>query len=130
MYSSSLKPPSLPPPTHPPTHPPISNRYDDPIIYITENGVSGPKEDAVKKDSEGLDDTFRQTFMQGYISEMYKAITFDKVGGWVGGLRSSFLCLSLLSLFYSIHPPTHPPTHLPSIGQGPGLFLLVPHGQF
>ncbi|KAM3567369.1 hypothetical protein VYU27_010484, partial [Nannochloropsis oceanica] len=59
----------------------IKARYNDPIIYITENGVSGPKEDEVKSDAEGLNDTFRQTFMQGYIAEMYKAIKFDKVKG-------------------------------------------------
>ena len=85
--------------------------------------MSGPGESSVKKDSEGLDDTFRQvrfpcssppslpflptylsllsgiplsgrgggtliftnparvlqSFMQGYIGELYKAIAYDKV---------------------------------------------------
>jgi len=56
----------------------IKNRYGSPPIYVTENGVCAPFE-SLKPAKEAVDDVFRQDFIKGYLSEMYKAITFDDV---------------------------------------------------
>ena len=45
---------------------------------MTENGASVPHE-GDKDDDAALDDTFRVKYVQDYIAEMWKAITFDKV---------------------------------------------------
>lgn len=56
----------------------IKNRYDDPIIYVTENGLSVKGESDMPL-AEALNDQERIDYLKGYVSEMWKAITFDKV---------------------------------------------------
>lgn len=56
----------------------IKDRYDNPPIIITENGFAGPFENELT-DERSLLDNRRIEFMQGYISELYKAMEFDKV---------------------------------------------------
>jgi len=45
---------------------------------VTENGASVPLE-GQKEKSAALDDKFRVHYIQDYIAEMWKAITYDKV---------------------------------------------------
>ncbi|KAJ8315740.1 hypothetical protein KUTeg_007890 [Tegillarca granosa] len=48
----------------------IKERYRDPVVYVTENGVS---------DDGEMDDVSRQTYYTRYINEMLKAIKLDNV---------------------------------------------------
>jgi beta-glucosidase len=56
----------------------VSNRYGNPDIYITENGVSAPGENRMKIE-DALEDQFRVDYYRDYIDEMSKAIKIDKV---------------------------------------------------
>jgi len=56
----------------------ISDRYDRPIMYVTENGTSLKGENDLSKD-EILEDDFRLEYYQGYVNAMAEAYTFDNV---------------------------------------------------
>ena len=56
----------------------ISDRYDRPIIYVTENGTSLKGEND-KTREEILEDDFRVDYFRGYINAMAEAYTFDNV---------------------------------------------------
>jgi beta-galactosidase len=57
----------------------IDDRYDGPAIVITENGASDPHDVKARDATEAYNDEYRQNFTMGYIAELWKAITFDKV---------------------------------------------------
>ena len=56
----------------------IKNRYNDPEIYIFENGVSCPGEAEMTK-TQALNDTFRMDYVYDHVMEMIKAVRRDKV---------------------------------------------------
>lgn len=55
----------------------INKRYDNPPLYITENGVDAPGESTMPL-QKALDDTFRVNYLASYLSEVSKAINDDK----------------------------------------------------
>ena len=56
----------------------IKNRYNDPVIYIFENGVSCPGESKLPV-AEALHDTFRMSYVYNHINEMVDAVRYDNV---------------------------------------------------
>jgi beta-glucosidase len=52
-------------------------RYGLPI-YVTENGVSVPNENALSLE-DALNDTFRVRYYEGYLNAMLDAVTLDGV---------------------------------------------------
>jgi beta-glucosidase len=56
----------------------VNKRYDNPIIYVFENGVSVPHENDIPI-TEALHDNFRIDFYKGYIQSAIDAITTDGV---------------------------------------------------
>ncbi|KAG2379304.1 hypothetical protein C9374_007443 [Naegleria lovaniensis] len=56
----------------------ISQRYHDPEIYITENGVSVPNEHSLPL-SQALHDTFRVNYLQQYLKQVSLAVMEDHV---------------------------------------------------
>jgi beta-glucosidase len=56
----------------------IKNRYRNPEIIVTENGVSVPNESVVPM-TKALDDQFRVNYYQSYLEEMEKSISIDNV---------------------------------------------------
>lgn len=56
----------------------ISDRYDHPTIYVTENGTSVLKENDKSKE-EILDDEFRVQYFAGYVKAMAEAVAQDGV---------------------------------------------------
>jgi len=54
----------------------IQHRYQPEMIYITENGVDVPGESNMPVE-QALKDTFRLNYLQGYLSEVAKAINLD-----------------------------------------------------
>ncbi|EMC98800.1 glycoside hydrolase family 1 protein [Baudoinia panamericana UAMH 10762] len=56
----------------------ISDRYDRPIIYVTENGTSIKGENDLPKE-QILEDDFRCEFFKGYVTALAEAVTFDNV---------------------------------------------------
>jgi len=56
----------------------VWKRYNNPDIYITENGVDVPNESLLPL-QEALNDTFRVNFYRDYLSELEKAIVEDGV---------------------------------------------------
>ncbi len=54
----------------------VSRRYNHPVIYIFENGVSVPGETELPL-SQALHDTFRVDFYKGYINAVIKSVTED-----------------------------------------------------
>jgi beta-glucosidase len=70
----------------------IKLNYDNPPIYITENGVAIPNESKLPL-QEALNDTFRINYLNDYISEMKKAINIDGInikGYFVWTLMDNF----------------------------------------
>jgi len=64
----------------------IDKRYNHPIIYVFENGVSVPGENQMKI-ADAVHDKFRVDFYKGYIQNAIDAITLDGVNlqgyfGW------------------------------------------------
>ena len=68
----------------------ISNRYSNPDIIITENGVDVPGESDMVF-PQVLNDQFRVDYMETYLSSVHEAITLDKVN--VRGYFAVFLFL-------------------------------------
>ncbi len=56
----------------------VKERYDDPIVYVTENGVSIPGESKMSL-KDALDDQERVTYLKDYLSEVWKAMKYDNV---------------------------------------------------
>jgi beta-glucosidase len=56
----------------------IDKRYNHPIIYVFENGVSVPKENDMPI-QEAINDTFRVNFYKDYIQNAIEAMTTDGV---------------------------------------------------
>lgn len=56
----------------------VKDRYGNPPLYITENGVSCPNESSIPLE-EALNDTFRISYYGQYLSQVSLAITEDKV---------------------------------------------------
>lgn len=56
----------------------IKNRYNNPLIIVTENGVDVPNESAMKL-PDVLHDDFRIDYYAGYLSGLADAIQYDKV---------------------------------------------------
>ncbi|KAK3071002.1 hypothetical protein LTR53_009450 [Teratosphaeriaceae sp. CCFEE 6253] len=56
----------------------ISDRYDRPMIYVTENGTSLKGENDMTKD-EILQDEFRAEYFRGYVNALAEAVTLDNV---------------------------------------------------
>ena len=54
----------------------LHKRYNNPKIYIYENGVSVPKENDLPL-SDALKDSFRTSFYQNYINNVVKSVTED-----------------------------------------------------
>jgi beta-glucosidase len=54
----------------------IKDRYNNPPLYITENGVDVPKE-AEMPLSQALNDTFRLNYLKEYIGQVSNAINID-----------------------------------------------------
>lgn len=54
------------------------SRYDNPPIYITENGFDAKGEGALTGDA-ALNDQARVAYLQDYLGEVGKAIRFDKI---------------------------------------------------
>ncbi len=64
----------------------IDKRYNHPLIYVFENGVSVPNENQMKI-AAAVQDNFRINFYKGYIENAIDAITLDGVNlgayfGW------------------------------------------------
>ena len=64
----------------------IDKRYNHPLIYVFENGVSVPNENQMKI-ADAVHDNFRIDFYKGYIENAIDAITLDGVNlgayfGW------------------------------------------------
>ena len=51
----------------------VSERYGNPPLYVTENGVDVPNESSLPL-AEALNDTFRVSYYDNYINEVAKAI--------------------------------------------------------
>ncbi|KAK5730686.1 hypothetical protein LTR15_000623 [Elasticomyces elasticus] len=56
----------------------ISDRYDRPMIYVTENGTSLKGENDLSKE-EILQDEFRSEYFRGYVNALTEAVTLDNV---------------------------------------------------
>ena len=56
----------------------IKNRYEDPDIYILENGVSCPGENQLSE-TQALHDRFRMNYIYDHINEIVNAYQYDKV---------------------------------------------------
>jgi len=56
----------------------IKNRYNNPEIIVTENGVSVPRESSLPL-PQALNDTFRISYYQQYLTSLEQAISEDKV---------------------------------------------------
>ena len=56
----------------------ISDRFDKPIIYVTENGTSLKGENDKSRD-EILNDDFRVEYFRGYVNALAEAFAFDGV---------------------------------------------------
>jgi len=54
----------------------IKNRYNNPDIIVTENGVSVPNESSIL---DSLNDTFRINYLSSYLAQLELAISQDKV---------------------------------------------------
>ena len=67
----------------------IARRYQNPPLYITENGCAAPEPD----EASAINDRMRQTYLRDYIAEALKARELDQVD-----LRGYF-CWSLLDNF-------------------------------
>lgn len=52
--------------------------YNDPLIYVTENGVDAPQESLMSKD-EALQDVFRQYYLKNYMDQLRLAVIEDNV---------------------------------------------------
>lgn len=71
---------------------PLLARYDNPAIYVTENGFA-MKGEADLPYWKSLNDQGRVSYIQSYIAEMYKAIHYDQVnvkGYYVWSLLDNF----------------------------------------
>lgn len=55
----------------------IRKRYDNPIVYITENGVPVPKEDDMPL-KDAIEDDFRLNYLNDYLTQLSLAIKEDK----------------------------------------------------
>lgn len=70
----------------------IKSRYNNPSIYITENGVDAPNECCVPRET-ALNDTFRENYLHDYLVELGKSIVEDHVnvrGYMVWSLMDNF----------------------------------------
>jgi len=69
----------------------IKERYGDPVIYVTENGVSVPNEPKIPLPGV-LNDQFRIDFLQGYLSELENALNdgVNVKGYFVWSLMDNF----------------------------------------
>lgn len=70
----------------------IKNRYDNPPVFITENGFAASFENDMS-DEAAVQDKPRVDYLQGYIAEMWKAINFDGAnvkGYFVWSLMDNF----------------------------------------
>ncbi|KAK0278807.1 hypothetical protein LTR35_009072 [Friedmanniomyces endolithicus] len=56
----------------------ISDRFDRPMIYVTENGTSLKGENDLSKD-QILKDDFRAEYFRGYVNALAEAVTHDNV---------------------------------------------------
>ena len=56
----------------------ISDRYNRPMIFVTENGTSIKGENDMSKE-EILQDSFRADYFRGYVNAMAEAVTLDGV---------------------------------------------------
>ncbi|XP_071963684.1 myrosinase 1-like [Antedon mediterranea] len=77
----------------------VKTEYDDPEIFITENGVSTPYEQI-------LDDSDRITYYSAYLNEVLKAIKIDEVnvvGYFAWSLMDNFEWASGYSQRFGLH---------------------------
>ncbi len=73
----------------------VAKRYSGIDLYIFENGVDVPGEDAMPLE-QALNDTFRLNYISDYLTEMSKAVMIDKVplrGYFCWSLMDNYECI-------------------------------------